>query len=133
MSSVLARSTSGGPERTSATSFASASPGCSERFLTAGTLELTDTEAQPWVHRVVDALAMPYPDASVDAIIVNNVIHHLAYPDRFFREAARVLRVGGHLLIQECDCSLTTRLAIRLTRHEAYDLNADPFDPSRPC
>jgi SAM-dependent methyltransferase len=69
----------------------------------------------------------------VDAIIVNNVVHHLAYPDRFFREAARVLRPGAHLLIQECDCSLTTRLAIRLTGHEAYDFRVDPFDPSRPC
>ena len=107
--------------------------GFSERFLRAGTLELTDTEPHPWVRRVVDALALPYPDASLDALIVNNVVHHLAYPDRFFREAARVLRPGGHLLIQECDCSLTTRLAIRLTGHEAYDFRADPFDASRPC
>jgi SAM-dependent methyltransferase len=107
--------------------------GFSERFLRAGTLELTDAEPRPWTTRVVDAQAMPYADASVDALIANNVIHHLAYPDRFFREAIRVLRPGGHLLIQECDCSLSTRLAIRLTGHEAYDFSADPFDASRPC
>lgn len=107
--------------------------GFSERFLRAGTLELTDAAPQPWVRRVVDALDMPYTNGTVDALIVNNVIHHLAYPDRFFREAARVLRPGGHVLIQECDCSLTTRLAIRLIEHEAYDFGADPFDASRPC
>jgi SAM-dependent methyltransferase len=107
--------------------------GFSALFLKAGTLELTDTKPQPWVTRVVDALAMPYADESVDVLITNNVIHHLAYPDRFFREAARVLRPGGHVLIQECDASLTTRLAIRLTGHEAYDLRADPFDASRPA
>ncbi len=107
--------------------------GFSEYFLSAGTLELTDTEPRPWVKRVVDALAMPYADASVDVLIANNVLHHLAYPDRFFREAGRVLSAGGHLLIQECDCSLATRLAIRLTGHESYDLGADPFDPTQPC
>lgn len=107
--------------------------GFSERFLKAGTLELTDTEPRPWVRRIVDALAMPYADASVDVLIANNVIHHVAYPERFFRDALRVLRPGGHLLIQECDCSLTTRLAIRFTGHEAFDFRADPFDPTRPC
>ena len=107
--------------------------GFSELFLHAGPLELTDTEPWPWVRRVVDAHAMPYADASVDVLIVNNVIHHLAYPARFLDDAARILRPGGHLLVQECNCSLTTRLAIRLTGHEAYDLRADPFDPSRPC
>jgi SAM-dependent methyltransferase len=107
--------------------------GFSELFLRAGTLELTDTEPQPWVKRVVDAQALPYADASLDVLIANNVVHHLAYPDRFFREATRVLRAGGHLLIQECDCALTTRIALRLTHHEAYDFSADPFDPTRPC
>ena len=107
--------------------------GFSEMFLRAGTLELTDTEPRPWVKRVVDALALPYADASVDVLIVNNVIHHLAYPDRFFKEAARVLRRGGYVLVQECDASLTTRIALRLTGHESYDLKADPFDPTKPC
>ncbi len=107
--------------------------GFSEMFLSAGRLELTDTEPRPWVDRVVDAHALPHGDASVDVLIANNVIHHLAYPDRFFREAVRVLRPGGHLLVQECDCGLTTRIALRLTGHEGYDFAADPFDPTRPC
>lgn len=107
--------------------------GFSELFLHAGRLELTDTAPHPWVDRVVDAHALPHADASVDVLIANNVVHHLAYPDRFFREAIRVLRPGGHLLIQECDCGLATRLALRLTGHEGYDFSADPFDPSRPC
>jgi SAM-dependent methyltransferase len=107
--------------------------GFSAMYLHSGTLELTDTEPRPWVDRVVDALAMPYADASIDVLIGNNVVHHLAYPGTFFKEAARVLRPGGHLLLQECDASLTTRIALRVTGHEAYDLTADPFDASRPC
>lgn len=107
--------------------------GFSALFLRAGRLELTDIEAHPWVDRIVDAQAMPYADASVDAVIANNVIHHLAGPARFFAEAARVLRPGGHLLVQECYCSLTTRWAIRITGHEAYDFGVDPFDPQAVC
>ncbi len=107
--------------------------GFSELFLRAGTLELTDAEPRPWAKRIVDAQELPYADASVDVLIANNVIHHVAYPDRFFRGAARVLRPGGHLLIQECNCSLTTRIALRATRHEDYDFSADPFDATRPC
>jgi SAM-dependent methyltransferase len=107
--------------------------GFSERFLKAGRLELTDAEPQPWVARVVDATELPYADASVDVLIANNVIHHLAYPDRFFRGAARVLRPGGHLLVQECNLGKTTECALRLTGHEGYDWSADPFDPTRPC
>ena len=107
--------------------------GFTKLFLRGDRLELTDVEPRPWVDRVVDALAMPYADAGVDVLIANNVVHHLARPTLFFAEAARVLRRSGHLLLQECDCSLTTRLAIRLTGHEAYDFQADPFDPDAVC
>lgn len=107
--------------------------GFSELYLKAGTLELTDAEPRPWARRVVDAQELPYDDASIDVLIANNVIHHLAYPDRFFRGAARVLRPGGHVLIQECNCSWTTRVALRITGHEGYDFGADPFDTTRPC
>jgi SAM-dependent methyltransferase len=107
--------------------------GFSPLFLHAGRIELTDAEPRPWVDRVVDAHALPHDSTSIDALIANNVIHHLAFPDRFFREATRVLKPGGYLLIQECDCALTTRVALRLTGHEGYDFSADPFDPSKPC
>jgi SAM-dependent methyltransferase len=107
--------------------------GFSEKFIHAGRLELTDAEPRPWVSRVVDAHELPYTDASVDVLIANNVIHHLAYPDRFFREAGRVLRPGGHLLVQECNLGKTTEWALRITGHEGFDWSADPFDASRPC
>ena len=107
--------------------------GFSERFLTAKRLLLTDAEIRPWIGCVLDAQALPFRERTLDAIIANNVIHHLAYPDRFFREAIRVLRHGGHLLVQECNCGLTTEWALRLTGHEGFDWTADPFDASRPC
>ena len=45
-----------------------------------------------------DAMALPFPDGSFDAVV--NVEASHCYPDmpRFLTEAARVLRPGGHLL-----------------------------------
>src|SRR2546430_16308219 len=105
--------------------------GFSERFLRAGRLELTDAKPHPWVARVVDATELPYADASVDALIANNIIHHFAFPDWFLREAARVLRQERYLLVG--NLGKNTEWALRLTGHEGYDWSADPFDASRPC
>jgi SAM-dependent methyltransferase len=38
-------------------------------------------------------------DASADTILATDVIEHLSRPDVFFAEAARVLRPGGHLVV----------------------------------
>ena len=54
--------------------------------------------------------AVPLPDASVDGVMVNQVLHHLAddpdagYPAhcRALEELARVLRPGGVLVINTC-------------------------------
>ncbi len=51
---------------------------------------------------VCDALRLPYRDESFDAALSVAVLHHLATRDRrvrVLRELARVLRVGGRVLI----------------------------------
>jgi SAM-dependent methyltransferase len=106
--------------------------GFSGMFLT-GNLELTDTEKRPWIDRVVDALDMPYEDESVDVLIANNMIHHLAKPQRFFDEAARVLKPGGYLLVQEINCSRTMAWVLDFMNHEDYSFEVDPFDPEAVC
>jgi SAM-dependent methyltransferase len=47
----------------------------------------------------VDALAMPYADASKDVLIIFEAIYYLPDLERFFQECRRVLKPGGHLLI----------------------------------
>lgn len=42
---------------------------------------------------------LPFPDASVDCILLSEVIEHLPDPQISIREAARVLRIGGRLLV----------------------------------
>jgi SAM-dependent methyltransferase len=44
---------------------------------------------------VADALALPFPDGSVDAVILAYVLFHVADPWQAAAEAARVLRPGG--------------------------------------
>ena len=44
-----------------------------------------------------DAEALPFEDASFNAVVGNFVLHHLGRPERFLCEAFRVLREGGRL------------------------------------
>ena len=48
------------------------------------------------------AEALPYRDASFDGAVLFSVLPHVFDVDAVLREAARVIRPGGHLYLQEC-------------------------------
>jgi ubiquinone/menaquinone biosynthesis C-methylase UbiE len=50
-----------------------------------------------------DARQLPFPDGSVDAVLIVDAFHHLPEPGRVLADAARVLRPGGVLVVQEFD------------------------------
>lgn len=64
--------------------------------------------------RIFDATSIPWPDATFDAVLLFETIYYLPDVDAFFREARRVLRPGGHLLIATANKDL-------------YDFNPSPF------
>jgi ubiquinone/menaquinone biosynthesis C-methylase UbiE len=48
-----------------------------------------------------DAKSLELPDGSFDAVFSNTILHHMTDPRPFLREAARVLRPGGVLLVRD--------------------------------
>jgi SAM-dependent methyltransferase len=55
-----------------------------------------------------DARAMPYGDASFDAVVFHTCLSHVPRPEAALAEAHRVLRAGGRLVILEGDYATTT-------------------------
>jgi ubiquinone/menaquinone biosynthesis C-methylase UbiE len=54
--------------------------------------------AAPWESLVQgNAEHLPFDDGSFDVVMSTDVIHHIGDRNAYFREAARVLRPGGHL------------------------------------
>jgi SAM-dependent methyltransferase len=103
--------------------------GVGRDFVQARSLLLTDMSEGTWLDvEHVDATATPFVEGQFDFVVVQNVLHHLAHPIRFFPEAARILKPGGLLLVRDVKCSFMTRLMARLTRVEGYAYDVDVFD-----
>jgi ubiquinone/menaquinone biosynthesis C-methylase UbiE len=75
---------------------------------------LAQAESKPiagdvsWIQ--VDATALPFPDASFDAVICANSFHYFRAPEQSLAEMRRVLRPGARLvLVDWCDDYLSCR------------------------
>ena len=90
-------------------------------------LELTDLVRAPWHDREVSADALPFGDASLGAIVLCDVLHHLPAPRRFFEEAVRALRPGGRIVMCEPYMSLCSYPIYKLFHEEPIALAGDPL------
>ncbi|OGC90572.1 MAG: hypothetical protein A2W25_01315 [candidate division Zixibacteria bacterium RBG_16_53_22] len=105
-----------------------AGAGLSREYISNPKLILTDYETHPWIDMQADALNPPFGPESLDAIICSHMIHHLAFPAKFMRLAASMLRPGGYLLIQEVHCSLLLRVLMRVLKIEGWSYDVDVFN-----
>ncbi|GAA0195478.1 class I SAM-dependent methyltransferase [Halobaculum roseum] len=52
-----------------------------------------------------DAATLPVRDASLDAVVITDALHHFPEPEAAIREVARALAPGGVLVVREFDPS----------------------------
>ena len=60
---------------------------------------------------------LPVRDASVDAVVVVDALHHFADGDAALRETVRVLRLGGILVIRDFDPKTLRGRALAAAEH----------------
>ena len=89
----------------------------------------SDVTVVPWNDLAADGLALCFRPSTFDAILAVDLIHHLARPAAFFREAARVLRPGGHLAVVEPWVTPLSFPIYRWLHQEGCTLRLDPWSP----
>ena len=92
----------------------------------------TDIQSAPWLDCVADAQRLPFADACAANIVMVDVLHHLEFPLVFFREAARVLRPGGRVLMVEPAITWGSTAFYRLFHHEPVRTAADVLEDGNP-
>jgi SAM-dependent methyltransferase len=103
-------------------------PGFARQFIP--DLELSDVVRAPWHDREVSADALPFGDASLGALVLFDVLHHLPDPRRFFVEASRALRAGGRIVMCEPYLSPLSYPIYKFLHDEPLALGVDPLAPA---
>ena len=75
----------------------------------------------PEISVALDAQALPFGEQSLRAVVMTNVLHHIARPRDFFAEAGRCVRDGGALIMIEPWVSLWSKLIYKNLHHEPFD------------
>jgi SAM-dependent methyltransferase len=78
----------------------------------------------PDIQLVLDARRMPFSSASLKAIAMVDVLHHIPDNRAFLREAQRCLRPGGSIVMIEPWVSTWSRLIYTYLHHEPFDPDA---------
>jgi SAM-dependent methyltransferase len=86
---------------------------------------VTDIQPAPWLDCVADAQRLPFAPGVAANIVMVDVLHHLEFPVVFFREAERVLRPGGRMLMIEPAITWGSTLFYRLFHQEPVRTSAD--------
>ena len=63
---------------------------------------------------VVDALNLPDFDEKLSAIVLVNVLHHIADPQSFLLDARKKIKTGGRIIMIEPWVTPWSRLILRL-------------------
>ena len=87
----------------------------------------SDIQFADWLNVVADAQRLPFSDGSLATVMMLDVLHHIEFPTKFFREAERVLRPGGRVVLVEPAITPGSSLFYRLIHHEPVRMRVDPL------
>ena len=81
--------------------------GFSKDFIKNRNFKLTDLGNDDFLdYKNIDAQDTKFENESFNYVIASNMIHHIPYPIKFFKEMNRILKKNGKLIIFESYCSL---------------------------
>ena len=107
--------------------------GFSKDFIKKKNFKLTDIgEDDHLDFKKIDAQSTGFKGESFDYVIASNMIHHIPFPIKFFKEMNRILKKGGKLIVFESYCSLVFQLATIIMKHEGFDFTLDVWDEKNP-
>ncbi|MET4119788.1 SAM-dependent methyltransferase [Bradyrhizobium sp. JR1.5] len=81
----------------------------------------------PGIDVVADAHRLPFGNGLFAGVVMLDVLHHLERPIEFLKEASRVLKPGGRLVMIEPAMTTLARRFYDRYHEEPVDMNADPF------
>ena len=96
-------------------------------------LKLTDKRNDDHLdYKNIDAQDTKFSNESFNYVIASNMIHHVPYPIKFFREMNRILKRGGKLIIFDSYCSITFQIVTAIMKHEGFDFTINVWDEKDP-
>lgn len=84
----------------------------------------SDVLFAPPLDVALDARCLPFKDASLKAVLMTDVLHHLPEPGLFLAEAARCVRSGGVAAMIEPWRTRWSEFIFTRLHHEAFDPSA---------
>lgn len=97
-----------------------------------GDIITTDIVPSPWIDVVADAQALPLKTGTLFNMIMVDVLHHLGNPLAFLKEASRVLRTGGKLVLIEPAITPISLFFYHFFHPERVDFSYRPHHDFRP-
>tara|TARA_B100001057_G_scaffold176311_1_gene177046 strand:+ start:207 stop:1016 length:810 start_codon:yes stop_codon:yes gene_type:complete len=107
--------------------------GFTKNFILNKNFKLTDIGSDKHLDfKNIDAQNTGFEKESFDYVIASNMIHHMPFPIKFFREINRILKKNGRLIIFESHCSVIFQLATTIMKHEGFDFTLNVWDEKNP-
>jgi SAM-dependent methyltransferase len=88
----------------------------------------TDLLPTSWIDVACDAQSLPFKEHTFDTIIAVDVLHHIQRTPLFFKEASRVLKTGGRIILLDPAITFISWFFYKFLHNEPVKMNDDPFE-----